>query len=392
MKNVGIVLLVMAALSFFGALISAGNHADTAGGRFMGGLILGGIGYILLYLGNRKETPLYENGSRTTSPQESYWQNYKRNNPTKASAIESITGRNMDMQSDKDAQELIASMERWAKNIGCEIKDIKKEYLRTFKSTFGDEDTKEILEHLKKEKYVEEANHFHISLQNTCTYFMIEWLTNYLNNETTKNNNIKSRNRQSARDLITSENASLKFVENPNTGKIFFVCGSKKGYVSPAAVEKMETGPLDDFYYVEVSADGSKYVPCLCYVKSKNVTKQFSVDDAIMHNTSNIENKIRTKLKNAFYEFIEDTKKEEAFNKMEVPFKDLILKAAVKNFYHQMHNDKSLVAMSNLYQIDYNALLDEEYLKIMEDVKTEFVNNTDSKEEIDKNLDDDLPF
>ena len=36
--------------------------------------------------------------------------------------------------------------------------------------------------------------------------------------------------------------------------------------------------------------------------KTKNVTKQFSVDDATTHDTSSIKDRIRTKLRNAFHE------------------------------------------------------------------------------------------
>ena len=213
MKKTGTILLVIAALSLLGALFSAGRDADTAGGRFMGALILGSIGFLLLYLGNKKENTKSENSYRTTNqnqvsaPQESFWQRYKRLNPTKACAIESITGRNMAMQSDKDAQELVSSMERWARNIGCDIQEIKTEYLKSFKSAFDNEDTKDILEHLKKVKYTEEANHFHISQSNTCTYFMIQWLTEDMQKQSTKSNTnaIQSRNRMSARELVISE-------------------------------------------------------------------------------------------------------------------------------------------------------------------------------------------
>ena len=190
----------------------------------------------------------------------------------------------MAMQSDKDAQELVSSMERWARNIGCDIQEIKTEYLKSFKSAFDNEDTKDILEHLKKVKYTEEANHFHISQSNTCTYFMIQWLTEDMQKQSTKSNTnaIQSRNKMSARDLVISENASLDFVENPNTGKIFFVCGSKKGYVSPAAVEKMETGSLDDFIYAEVSMDGKTYIPCLMLANklTGKVVRSFDVETA----------------------------------------------------------------------------------------------------------------
>ena len=95
-----------------------------------------------------------------------------------------------------------------------------------------------------------------------------------------QSNNIQSANRMSARQLVISENASLQFVENPNTGKIFFVCGSKKGYVSPAAQAAMETGTLDDFQYAEVSIDGGAAVPCLMVVgnSAKNVKRSLGED------------------------------------------------------------------------------------------------------------------
>lgn len=97
-----------------------------------------------------------------------------------------------------------------------------------------------------------------------------------------QSNNIQSANRMSARQLVISENASLQFVENPNSGKIFFVCGTKRGYVSPAAVTAMgsESSTLDDFQYAEVSIDGGAAVPCLMVVGSsqKNVKRSFGED------------------------------------------------------------------------------------------------------------------
>jgi len=397
MRKVGIVLLVFAIGNLLVAIIaSVSGETYAAGSKFSSSLLLGAIGGLLCYFGGKKDTSNQENINRS-SPQESSivqespWQKYERLNPTKAKAIEEITERKMSLQSERDVQEIISSMERWARNIGCQIQEIKTKFLQTYQSTFDNADTKEILEHLKNTKLKEEANRFNISTQNTCTHFMIKWLTEILQKEAalSANNHINYRNKMSARDLVISENASLEFRENPNTGKIFFICGSKKGYVSPAAVEKMETGSIDDFYYVEVSVGGKDYVPCLCYAKSANVIKQF---DATTHNTSKLKERIRTKLRNAFREFIEDAKKEDTYNKMEDPVKYLILKTAVANFYQQMQHEKSLVAMSNLYQIDYNTLLDEECMKIMEEVETEFFNNTDPKEEIGNKPDDDLPF
>lgn len=95
--------------------------------------------------------------------------------------------------------------------------------------------------------------------------------------------NITSKNRMTARQLVISENSQLDFVENPNTGKIFFVCGSKKGYVSPAALDKMKTGTLDDFQYAEVSIDGGTAVPCLMVVGNGNQNVQRSLGADLLH-------------------------------------------------------------------------------------------------------------
>ena len=96
----------------------------------------------------------------------------------------------------------------------------------------------------------------------------------------TNNGNIESFNRMSARSLIIKENSELNFVQNPNTGKLFFICGSKKGYVSPAAEAKMATGTLDDFQYAEVSINGAEAVPCLMVVGdgSKNVKRSLGAE------------------------------------------------------------------------------------------------------------------
>lgn len=87
----------------------------------------------------------------------------------------------------------------------------------------------------------------------------------------------------SARQLVISQNAELQFVENPNTGKIFFVCGEKKGYVSPAAQEKMNTGTLDDFQYAEVSIDGGAAVPCLMVVGNSGKNVKRSLGEDLLH-------------------------------------------------------------------------------------------------------------
>ena len=397
MKKIGIVLLVFAALNLLVAIIASANgETYAAGSKFSSALLLGAIGGLLYYFGGKKEASNQESISRSSTiryasvQDENFWQRYKRLNPTEANAIESVTERTMSLQSEKDAQEIVASMERWAKNIGCQINDIKTEFLQHYQSAFDNADTKEILEHLKNVKLREEANRFNISMQNTCTHFMIKWLTEDLRKESPQpaNNQIKTRNKMSARDLVISENASLNFMENPNTGKIFFVCGSKKGYVSPAAVKKMKTGSIDDFQYAEVSINDGDYVPCLLVKKGNKVVKEFSNEEINIQESSSIENIVRTKLKNAFNDTIQDIKNNVEYKQMQVPLKELALTSAIGNLYTALRSDKTLIAMCNLYKLNYNNLLDDEYAKAQEKIKESLILETQNEE---KN-DDDLPF
>ena len=91
---------------------------------------------------------------------------------------------------------------------------------------------------------------------------------------------ISATNRMSARQLVISENSVIDFVKNPNTGKLFFVCGSKKGYVSPALQQVYQSSTLDDIQYAEVSLDGGTPVPTLMCVgnSQQNVTKTLGAD------------------------------------------------------------------------------------------------------------------
>ena len=91
---------------------------------------------------------------------------------------------------------------------------------------------------------------------------------------------ISATNRMSAKQLVISENSVIDFVTNPSTGKLFFVCGSKKGYVSPALQKVYQDSTLDDIQYAEVSLDGGTPVPTLMCVgnSQQNVTKTLGAD------------------------------------------------------------------------------------------------------------------
>lgn len=75
------------------------------------------------------------------------------------------------------------------------------------------------------------------------------------------------RNRKTARQLVISENSTLRFINNPNTNRVFFMCGGIKGYVSPAVRAKMDTVTLEELQYAECAQPGTdNWVPCLMMV------------------------------------------------------------------------------------------------------------------------------
>ena len=91
--------------------------------------------------------------------------------------------------------------------------------------------------------------------------------------------NIVATNRMSCAQLMKSQNSELQFIENPNTGKIFFQCGEINGYVSPAVLQNMNTVSVQDLQFAEVSIDNKPAIPCLMMVgnASKNVKRTLSL-------------------------------------------------------------------------------------------------------------------
>lgn len=88
---------------------------------------------------------------------------------------------------------------------------------------------------------------------------------------------VTKTNEMSAADLKVRNNANIDFVRSPKTGKVFFVCGSTKGYVSKAAQKSLENGSLtlESLRYCDMSIDGKPAVPCLMMVgnSKQNVLK-----------------------------------------------------------------------------------------------------------------------
>ena len=279
MKTIGTILLVFALLNFLVAVFAACiGEAYMAGNKLSSSLLVGLIGGILYYFGNKKGEPHIENDHLPQKRNEdNFWQTYKRISPTKAVAIEKITQKDFSQLSDADVREIVGSMERWAKNLNCPIQDIRKTFLNTYKSVFANDDTKEIIGYLRNEKMREEANHFHISTNNTCTFYMIKWLEDTLPTQEQPKNTPKmtAKNKMSANEFVKNQGAEIKFHDfEGNDGKkhTYFTCGEITGYVSPNAIEYLRKSNynLDYINYAEVSKDGEKPVPCLMLTTMKH--------------------------------------------------------------------------------------------------------------------------
>lgn len=89
-------------------------------------------------------------------------------------------------------------------------------------------------------------------------------------------------NRMSASQYVRENGGSLDFVKNPNTGKIFFACGDKRGYVSKKVVANLDTVQLKDLQYGEIPyidpvTKENKVAPTLFMASTANVQKHFEL-------------------------------------------------------------------------------------------------------------------
>lgn len=87
-------------------------------------------------------------------------------------------------------------------------------------------------------------------------------------------------NRMTASELMRSQGANLDIVKNPNTGKLFFTCGSKRGYISKKVAGQLNTLSASDIQYGEIHATingADTVVPTLFLASTANVVKSFKL-------------------------------------------------------------------------------------------------------------------
>jgi hypothetical protein len=93
----------------------------------------------------------------------------------------------------------------------------------------------------------------------TCTAQMLFCVVNLLNER------ITVTDKKPLKQLVIEQNSEVKFVNNPKTGKLFFICGKIRGYVSPAAAKRVQDSDctLEDFEFAMISKEDGVAIPCI---------------------------------------------------------------------------------------------------------------------------------
>ena len=190
MKITGYIFAVIGGLALIGGL--------AAGHSVIGPLFWLALGIILIYFGKQKEgkqTPAQKNDvidqhptqvENPMSPSENetqeivmdkpmtYWEKYQNQNASVAKAISSQVNLDFAGMTDNDVKETIASVERIASNLNCDVSEIKKQYLKEI-TKYPIEMLPDMIASTAREMENEAKMHG-ISKNNTMTSIMVRWL------------------------------------------------------------------------------------------------------------------------------------------------------------------------------------------------------------------------
>ena len=78
--------------------------------------------------------------------------------------------------------------------------------------------------------------------------------------------------KRTLKQLVLEQNAEVKTFKSPKSDKLFFECGKIRGYVSPAAAERLKDPncSIDDFGFAMVAKEGEEPIPCILILKKEN--------------------------------------------------------------------------------------------------------------------------
>lgn len=86
-----------------------------------------------------------------------------------------------------------------------------------------------------------------------------------------KEPNIIITDKKPLKQYVIKQNKDVCIYQSTESGKMMFLCGNTKGFVSPAAAEKIVDYccPIDNFVFGMVAKKGEAAVPCIMWVPNK---------------------------------------------------------------------------------------------------------------------------
>ena len=119
--------------------------------------------------------------SQVIQPSFSPWEKYKEENADIAKDVESLIGGDLQYLSRKDILEKMATFKRMSKRFDCPISELKNITINIFCSKFDTEELRNVVDRLSVKSEIE-SRKYCISEENTMSYYIQIWLSDYLYN------------------------------------------------------------------------------------------------------------------------------------------------------------------------------------------------------------------
>lgn len=107
------------------------------------------------------------------------WEKYKLDNPEMAKYIEKISNTEMRHLSEKSIFEKELTLKKMATRYNCSIPELKEVVIRTLVTLFNREELQEVITKLTEKSKIE-SHKYGIAENNTMSYYIHLWLTEYL--------------------------------------------------------------------------------------------------------------------------------------------------------------------------------------------------------------------
>lgn len=173
-----------------GVLPAYAEQYSSGGEKFFVG-VLQGLFFMFvfwiwrLFKGNNSksgETPQKDNtplNIPSSKPILSPWEEYKLHNSEVAKVIERISNTDMQLLSEESILEKESTLKRMATRFNCSISELKGVVVNTFITRFSSEELRGVIVKLT-EKSKTESQKYGIAEENSMSYYIQFWLTEYL--------------------------------------------------------------------------------------------------------------------------------------------------------------------------------------------------------------------